>query len=108
FANTTDVVATIALALGLGALSHFDYFGRPLTWAFAGAPDTTSYTALRSKVSMTERNPDRTRIAYLSRRLDLSREDRADEALFNCILWEMMKGPSAAYPRRNRVSAAGR
>ena len=99
FANTTDVIATIDLALGLGALSHFDYFGRPLTWAFTAVADTSSYAALRPKVSLNERNPDRTRVAMLSRRLDLSREDRADEALFNRILWDMIKGPGAPYPR---------
>jgi YVTN family beta-propeller protein len=107
FANTTDVLATIDLALGFGALSHFDYFGRPLTWGFTSAADTTSYTALRPKVSMDERNPDHTRIAFLSRRLDFSREDRADEGLFNRVLWEMMKGPNVPYPRRRRVSSAG-
>jgi hypothetical protein len=30
FVNTTDVVRTIEEILGLNALAHFDYYGRPL------------------------------------------------------------------------------
>jgi YVTN family beta-propeller protein len=98
FANTTDVIATIDRILGLGALSQFDRFGRTLDWAFAATPDTSAYTALRPEVPMNEVNPHGTRLAMLSRRLDLTFEDRADEALFNHILWRMIKGPTLPYP----------
>ena len=99
FANTTDVLATIDRILGLGSLSKFDHYGRPLTGVFAERPDTSAYTALTPRVNMTEVNADTTSTAMLSRRLDLSGEDRADEALFNRILWEAIKGARRPYPR---------
>lgn len=97
FTNTTDVVATIDRALGLGALSKFDRHARPLT--FAGAADLSPYAAIVPGVSMSERNPDHTTGAIMSRDLDLSREDRADARLFNRILWRTLKGTARPYPR---------
>jgi hypothetical protein len=84
----------------LGALSKFDHFARPLGEAFTSTPDTAAYVALEPRVSRHETNPDSTQAARLSRRLDLSQEDRADVALFNRILWQVMKGPDRPYPRR--------
>jgi hypothetical protein len=100
FANTTDVLATIGRILGLGAMSKFDRFARPLDGVFAQTPDTSVYAALAPSVPAGEVNPDSTSAAALSLRLDLSREDRADQALFNRILWRTIKGPDRPYPRR--------
>jgi hypothetical protein len=82
FANTSDVVATIGHILGLEALSNLDRFGRPLTDVFAASPDTTPYTALVPAQRRDEVNQDSTGVAILNRQLDLSREDPANEALF--------------------------
>jgi YVTN family beta-propeller protein len=101
FANTSDVVATIGRILGLGPLSNFDRFGRPLLDVFATKSDTTAYTAILPAQSRAETNRDSTSVASLSRRLDLSREDRADPSLFNRILWCMMKG-GRPYPHQPR------
>jgi len=103
FANTTDVVATIDRILGLGALSKFDRFGRPIGGVFAAAPSPAPYEALRPEVSLTEVNSDSTVTARLSRRLDLTAEDRADETLFNHILWRTIKGPDRPYPNSRRA-----
>jgi len=100
FANTTDVVATIDRVLHMGALSKYDHFGRPLAGVFSATPDTSAYVALMPGVSRHETNPDSTESARLSRQLDLSREDRADFALFNRILWQVLKGPERPCPRR--------
>jgi len=100
FANTTDVIATIDHLLHLGSLSKYDHFARPLGEAFSTAADTSAYAALEPRVSRHELNPDSTEAARLSRQLDFSREDRADFALFNRILWEAIKGPARAYPKR--------
>jgi YVTN family beta-propeller protein len=102
FANTTDVVATIDRILHLGAMSQFDHFGRPLTEVFGATPDTTAYAALLPAVPLDEVNASHTTAAVLSRQLDLSEEDRANEALFNRILWLAVKGPHRPYPARGR------
>ena len=100
FANTTDVIATIDRILHLGSMSQFDSFGRPLASIFGATPDTTPYAALTPQVSMTETNPSGTTAARLSRQLDLSGEDRADEERFNRALWLAVKGEARPYPAR--------
>src|SRR6185295_3527848 len=98
FANTTDVLATIDQALHLGALSKYDQFGRPLAGVFADRPDTSAYVALAPRVSRHEANRDSTTAAArLTRQLDFSEADRADFALFNPVLWQMLKGPDRPY-----------
>ena len=104
FTNTTDVIATIERALGLGSLSQFDHFGRPVTDIFASAPDLRPYAALTPSVNLAERNPSGTRDARESAQLDLRFEDMADEAQFNRILWRMIKGGTRPYPGAQRMS----
>ena len=97
-ANTTDVLATIDRIVGLGAMSKFDRFGRTITECFGAKPDAAAYQAIAPDVPAGETNADSTRAALLSRHLDFSREDRANFAALNHILWLVMKGP--APPRR--------
>jgi hypothetical protein len=106
FANTTDVIRTMEEVLGLASLSHFDGFGRPLREVWAAEPDLTPYTALVPEQRLDELNPERTALARASAGLDLRMEDVADEALFNRILWEAVKGPGVPYPGTARVPAA--
>jgi YVTN family beta-propeller protein len=104
FANTTDVLATIEEILGLSAMSPFDYFGRPLRDAFDRKPNLAPYAALTPQVDLSERNPATGTAARESARLDLSDADRADETLFNHILWRVIKGPSVPEPLPRRAS----
>ncbi len=104
FANTTDVIATIGGILHLRALSQFDYFGRPLAGIFATSPNLSPYTALVPGVPLDERNPARTAAARATLRLDLTREDPANEDLFNRILWAVIKGPERPYPGARRMA----
>ncbi len=103
FANTTDVLATIAELLHLEPLSQFEQYGRPLREIWRAMPDPTPYSALTPDADLDARNPARGSGARASSRLDLSEEDRADEDLFNRILWRAMKG-DAPYPGVRRGS----
>lgn len=105
FANTTDVLATIAAILGLEPLSQFDYFGRPLGEIFADGPDPTPYLAVRPSVPLDEMNPAHTALGRASRALDFSREDRADDDAFNLVLWRAIKGTDRPYPGTVRMPA---
>lgn len=104
FANTTDVLRTIEEILGLNSLAQFDYYGRPLREIWAGTPDLRPYTALVPAVSLDAVNPGGTREARESEKLDLRFEDRADERLFNRILWQTLKGRRAPYPGAKRMA----
>jgi hypothetical protein len=92
FANTTDAVAAIEDILGLDRLSKFDYFSRSFADLFQAQPDLTPYTALKPEYDMEEKNPEKTAAATLSEGLDLRAADRVNDALFNKILWMIMKG----------------
>ena len=106
FTNTTDVLRTMEELLGLDALSQFDHHGRPLRDIWSGTPDLRPWTALVPDVSLDERNPSAGRGARESRGLDLRREDQADEALFNRILWRAAKGDSVPYPGPRRAGVS--
>lgn len=104
FANTTDVLATIEEILGLGSMSQFDYYGRPLRTIWNDTPDLRQYVALKPAQSLEDRNPRTGAGARDSRRLALSKEDEADEDLFNRILWRAIKGESRPFPGVTRMS----
>jgi hypothetical protein len=98
FANTTDVVAAIEDILGLGHLSKFDYFSRPLSDVFADKADLTPYAAIVPKADMSEKNPAKGAAAQMSAGLDFSAPDRVNDAVFNQILWLMLKGSDPVPP----------
>ncbi|MGD8319414.1 MAG: beta-propeller fold lactonase family protein [Gemmatimonadota bacterium] len=103
--NTTDVVATMTEILGLGSLSQFDFYGRPLRNVWAETPDTAPYTALVPEQSLQARNPESGPDAEASEALDLRFEDSGQDDLFNRILWRLVKGDTVPYPGTNRMSA---
>ncbi len=92
FINTTDVVAAIEDIVGMGRLSKFDYFSRPLTDMFAPTSDLTPYDPVIPTQDLNEKNPQKTAAARMSEGLDLSAPDRVDDQLYNRILWLMLKG----------------
>jgi hypothetical protein len=94
FLNTTDVVATIERILELTPMSQFDTYGRPLDDIFNDKPDLTPYAAITPAVSLDEKNPEKGPAATKSSSIDLSGADRVNDAEFNQILWEMLKGPA--------------
>jgi len=105
FTNTTDALLTMEEILGLGSMSQFDYYGRPLREVFASSPDLRPYSVLIPSVSLTEMNPRTGANARESARLDLRVEDVADEDLFNRVLWRAIKGDGSLYPGPTRMSA---
>jgi hypothetical protein len=104
FANTTDVLATIEDILGLGRMSQFDHYGRPLREIWETTPDLSPYSALTPSVSLKEVNPKRGAMAEASKKLTLKVEDTSDDDLFNQILWTTIKGDKP-YPGTRRMSA---
>jgi hypothetical protein len=103
--NTTDVIATMTEILGLGSLSQFDYYGRPLRGIWRAQPDLRPYTALTPTTPLDEKNPAAGPDARASRKLDLRFEDSGQDDLFNHILWDIVKGRDVPYPGTNRMSA---
>ena len=105
WANTTDVIATIAELLKLGSLSQFDHYGEPLRDIWRESPDLSPYTALVPGVSLDERTPARSVGTRESSRFDFSAEDRIDDDQFNRVLWAAIKGRDVPYPGGRAASA---
>ncbi len=103
FANTTDVIATIEELLGLGSLSQFDHFGRPLREIWRDAPDLRPYVALTPITPLTDVNPATGPGERESRNFDLSREDAVPDEAGQRVLWQMLKG-ATPYPGARRIS----
>jgi DNA-binding beta-propeller fold protein YncE len=103
FANTTDVLATIEDILGLGRMSQFDHYGRPLREIWETTPDLAPYSVLTPSVPLDESNPRRGAMAEASKKLTLKVEDTSDDDLFNRILWTTIKGDKP-YPGSRRMS----
>ena len=102
FANTTDVVSAIEDILGLGHLSKFDYYSRPLSDVFASTPDLKPYSALMPSQDRNEMNPPDTKAARLSEKFDFSAPDRINDQAFNEVLWLMLKGDEPQPPAVQR------
>ncbi len=103
FINTTDVVAAIEDILGMGRLSKFDYFSRSLADIFSATPDLSPCDPITPKQDLNEKNPPNIAAARLSEKLDLIGPDRADDQVYNRILWLMLKGNAAPPLVRNRA-----
>jgi len=96
--NTTSMVRSIELILGLRPMTQFDAAARPMSAAFQGTPDPAPYTVEQPRVPLGERNPLHSATAQRSAKLDFSEEDRADADELNDILWLAVKGTHAPPP----------
>lgn len=104
--NTTSLLRTMELILGLPPMNQMDATATPMFDCFTDSPDFTPYTAVPNQVPLDEMNPPvraildpvQRRYAQASARLPLERIDACPEDLFNRILWHAMKGSAAPYP----------
>ena len=89
--------------LGLGKLSKFDYYGRPLREIFTNKPDLTPYVALKPEQRLDELNPTKSPNAQASLELDsigLMRPMRTRSIAF----FGVIKG-GQPYPGAKRMSS---
>ena len=90
--NTTSMLRTIELILGLKPMTMFDAAARPMANAFRSTPDFAPYRNEAPQVPLNDKNPQRSATAGRSMRLDFSESDLADEHELNDILWIAIKG----------------
>ena len=96
--STASMLRTMELCLGLDPLSQFDAAARPMSNAFATEPDATPYKARPAGADLAAKNLETAWGAEASRRLDLEGEDRADDLVFNEIIWKSVKGAGSTPP----------
>ena len=96
--STSSMLRTMELILGLEPMSQFDAAARPMYAAFAAKADETGYVHRPARVDINDKNTPRAPMAELSQRLDLEIEDRADDLLFNEIIWKAVRGVGSPMP----------
>jgi DNA-binding beta-propeller fold protein YncE len=100
--NTTSVLRTMELILGLNPMTHFDAGANPMWRAFANAPDLRPFEAEAPRISLNDRNPGGTPLAQRSAGLDIEEEaDRIDDQEMNDILYRGILGIPAPAPVRS-------
>jgi hypothetical protein len=96
--STSSMLRTIELCLGLEPMSQFDAAARPMSAAFTAEPDLSPYTARPAGADVDARNTASAWGAEASKKLNLEVEDRADDLVFNEIIWKSVKGASSPMP----------
>ncbi len=102
--NTTSVLRTMELILGLRPMTHFDAGARVMSAAFSATPNSMPYVAEKPRISLTERNPANSPTAARSLKLDFSNADLADDDELNAILWLAIKQTNPPAPNRSYFS----
>ncbi len=105
--NTTSILRTIELILGLPPMNQMDATATPMTDCFTETPDFTPYAAVPTNVPLDQMNPNPREIsdallrqnAVVSAKLPLEQIDRCPEDVLNRILWHAMKGSREPYPQ---------
>ena len=96
--TTSSVLRTIELILGMPPMTQFDAAATPMWRSFTATPDLTAYTCRPARVDLAALNPDKTKLAFLSKGLDFSDADLVPDQVLNNILWKAVKGEDAIAP----------
>jgi len=96
--STSSMLRTMELCLGLEPMSQFDAAARPMSHAFVAEPNLTPYTHRPARVDLKAINTRESFGAAASLRLNLEIEDRADDLVFNEIIWKAVKGADSPMP----------
>ncbi len=102
--STSSMLRTMELILGLKPMSQFDAAARPMYRSFTAKPDLTPYKAEKARIDTTETNKPGAWGAAASEKLDLVKEDQADDLIFNEIIWKSVKGANSPMPAPVRAA----
>ena len=96
--STSSMLRTMELILGLEPMSQFDAAARPMFASFTPQASFEPYVHRPARVDVNAKNAARAPMAELSRKLNLEIEDRADDLLFNEIIWKAVRGVETSMP----------
>jgi len=101
FYNTTSMLRTMELILGLNPMTMHDAGARPMVSLFVPFPDLKAYTADKPNVSLEDRNPANTALARRSAQLRFNEADEIDDDEMNEIIWLAVRGTPPPTPVRS-------
>ena len=96
--STASMLRTMELILGLKPMSQFDAAALPMYNSFQPELNVTAYKHAPAQVPLDTRNLADAYGANLSATFDLSKEDAADDLLFNEVIWRSVRGPNSPMP----------
>jgi DNA-binding beta-propeller fold protein YncE len=102
--STSSMLRTMELILGLKPMSQFDATAHPMFNSFQARPNLRPYKTRPAQVDLQERT---TRLAWgaaLSRTMDFTKEDAADDLLLNEVIWRSIRGPDSPMPAPKRAA----
>jgi hypothetical protein len=102
--STASLLRTMGLILGTKPMSQFDAAARPMYNSFQKTPDVRPYAARPAKIDLDAKNTQTAWGADLSEKFDLTKEDQADDLLFNEVIWRSVKGPNSPMPAPVRAA----
>jgi DNA-binding beta-propeller fold protein YncE len=108
FYNTTSMLRTMELILGLRPMTAFDAASRPMTGAFQATANLKIYAAEKPRVPLDARNPAaaagtaaQRELAARTSRMDFDEADEIDDDEMNDILWRAIRGTEPPPPVRS-------
>jgi hypothetical protein len=102
--NTTSMLRTMELIVGLRPMTTFDAGARPMSNAFTAKPDARPYAAEPARIPLDDRNPELSATAARSARLDFTEADQIDDDELNDILWRAIRNSEPPAPVRSYFS----
>jgi hypothetical protein len=100
--NTTSVLRTIGILLGIKPMTSFDAAATPMWNAFGRTANHAPYEAVKPKHPLEERNPAANTVAAArSAAFDYAEADRIDDDEMNEILWRALKKTEPPAPVRS-------
>lgn len=99
--NTTSMLRTMELLLGLRPMTVYDASSTPMTRVFSSQAKLDAYVALKPSQAMDERNPAAGALAARSAKMDWDEADEIDDHELNQILWLALKGGTPPAPVRS-------
>jgi YVTN family beta-propeller protein len=97
--NTTSMLRTIELMLGLHPMTHFDAASLPMNAAFDAKPDTAPYVLEKPRIPLDQRNPPTA--PAMARNMNFDREDANDDDQLNELLWRAIRKDAPPPPVRS-------
>ena len=96
--TTTSLLRTMELILGLPPMSQYDAASNSLWRCFNNTPDHQPFTVRPCQVNLNDKNLGQNKWQVISETFDFSIEDRANDFLFNEVIWRAVKGLDSPCP----------
>lgn len=101
FYDTTSMLKTMEMMLGMQPMSQYDASATPMLNTFTNHPVFAPYTAEQPQYPINQLNGQNAPMAEVSKQMDFSQPDAVDSDKLNRAIWKATKGDQA-YPENRK------